>query len=507
MPLIRDINMAKSFDLVIRNGRVVDPETGHDAIADVAVSGDQIVAVGPSLGAGKNEIDATGLVVSPGFIDLHAHGQSIPADRMQVFDGVTTALELEVGSLPVARWYQQQQAGGRVLNYGTAAAWIFARKAVMIGMELDGGLAPIEMMGAGSDDMRWSVDAATAPQTDEIVRLTRQALEEGALGIGIPHGYAAGAGVKEMTRICELAAEFDRPTYTHIPYMSNIDPRSSVEAYVQLIGLAGATGAHMHICHLNSTSLRDVEDAARLIAKAQAQGLLITTEAYPYGTGSTVMSARFFIDSDFAERTGTGYGAIQVVSTGKRFGDRDELVAARAQTPEALVLWHYLDTDNPHDQRLLDVSVMYPGGAIASDAVPWSNPDGTLYTGEEWPLPADKTSHPRSAGTYTRFLAQWVREREAVPLVEAIAKCALIPAQIVERCSDVFRRKGRLQPGCDADIVVFDLETVQDRSTFEDMHLAADGMVHVLVNGEAVVANGQLVRDARPGRPIRSTPR
>lgn len=498
---------SEAFDLVIRGGRVVDPETRHDGVADIAIVGDRIVAVGKSLPRGKREIDARGLVVAPGFIDLHAHGQSLPADRMQAFDGVTTALELEVGSMPVALWYGRQGETGRVLNYGTAAAWLFARKSVMIGMQLDGKLAPIEMMGAGSADMRWSVDVATPAQTEEIVALTRQGLEEGALGIGIPHGYASGAGLKEMTRVCELAARFSMPTYTHIPYMSNIDPRSSIEAYVRLIGLAGATGAHMHICHLNSTSLQDVEHAAELIRKAQEQGLRITTEAYPYGTGSTVLSAGFFMETDFPERTGTGYGAIEVVATGRRFDNRDELAAARAENPEALVLWHYLDTDNPHDKTLLDVSVMFPGGAIASDGLPWSNADGSLYDGEEWPLAADKSSHPRSSGTYTRFLAQWVREREAVPLIEAIAKCSLIPARIVESCADIFRRKGRLQEGCDADIVVFDLDRVQDRASFEEMHLAAEGMVHVIVNGEAVIADGELVPDARPGRPIRSDAR
>lgn len=496
-----------TFDLVIRGGRVVDPETGHDGVADVAINGDRIAAVGPSLPPGRKEIDARGLVVAPGFIDLHAHGQSIPADRMQAFDGVTTALELEVGAMPVGLWYEQQEKGGRVLNYGTAAAWVFARKAAMIGMPLDGRLSPIEMMGAGSADMRWSVDVATPAQTEEIVALTREGLEEGALGIGIPNGYAPGAGLKEMTRICELAAEFDTPTYTHIPYMSNLDPRSSIEAYVRVIGLAGATGAHMHICHLNSTSLQDVEYAAKLIRKAQEQGLPVTTEAYPYGTGSTVMSAGFFMEMDYPERTGAGYSAIEVVTTGKRFASRDELAAARAETPQSLVLWHFLDMDNPHDHALLDVSVMYPGGAIASDAVPWCNPDGSLYTGEEWPLPADKSSHPRSSGTYTRFLAKWVREREAVPLMEAIAKCTLIPARIVESCSEVFSRKGRLRQGCDADIVVFDLARVEDKATFQDMHLAAEGMVHVLVNGEPVIADGLLVRDARPGRAIRRDPR
>lgn len=496
-----------TFDIVIRGGRVIDPETGHDAIADIGIVGDRIEAVGPALSGGAREINASGLVVAPGFIDLHAHGQSIPADRMQAFDGVTTALELEVGALPVDRWYEDQQAAGRVLNYGTAAAWLFARKAVMIGLDLSAKLPSIAMMGAGADDMRWSTEISSASQSEEIVAITREGLEQGALGIGIPHGYAPGAGIKEMTRICELAVEFSVPTYTHVPYMSNLDPKSSIEAYVRLIGLAGATGAHMHICHLNSTSLQDVEHAAALIRKAQDQGLPVTTEAYPYGTGSTVMSAGFFMDTDFPERTGTGYAAIQEVSTGKRFKSRDELAEAREATPGALVLWHFLDESNPRDNELLDISVMYPGGAIASDAVPWSNPDGTLYADDEWPLGPDKTSHPRSSGTYTRFLSRWVREREVVPLLDAVAKCSLIPAKIVESCSGQFRRKGRLQAGCDADIVVFDLARVRDRATFEEMHLPAEGMVHVLVNGAAVISEGELVLDARPGRPIKSDPR
>jgi N-acyl-D-glutamate deacylase len=491
------------FDIVIRGGRILDPETGQDRIADVGISQDRITTIGQNLPAGAREIDATGLVVAPGFIDLHAHGQSIPADRMQAFDGVTTALELELGALPVGAWYEAQSKSGRVLNYGTAAAWMFARKAVMIGLELDGKSTPMELMGAGVDDMRWSSDTAADEQVDQIVALVREGLDQGAIGIGIPNGYAPGGGVKEMTAICELAAQYRTPTFTHIPYASNVDPKSSIESYVRLIGLAGATGAHMHICHLNSTSLQEVEHAAVLIRKAQEQGLPITTEAYPYGTGSTVISASFFMDPDFPERTGTDYRSIQVVSTGKRFDSREELAAARAKDPKALILWHFLDTEqNPRDRELLDVSVMYPGGAIASDAVPWSNPDGSIYAGDEWPLGSDKTSHPRSSGTYTRFLREWVRERDAVTLMEAIAKCSLIPAQVMEGCAPQFRRKGRLQEGCDADIVVFDLEAVSDRASFEQMYLPAEGMVHVLVNGRSVIGNGQLDTSVAPGRPI-----
>lgn len=146
---------------------------------------------------------------------------------------------------------------------------------------------------------------------------------------------------------------------------------------------------------------------------------------------------------------------------------------------------------------------MFPGGAIASDAMPWSQPDGTLYDGDEWPLAADKTSHPRSSGTFTRFLRQWVRERQVVSMVDAIAKCTLIPARIMQSCAPAFGRKGRLQEGCDADIIVFDPVTVGERATFTKMNQPATGMRHVLVHGTPVIAQGVLVIDAAPGRPIR----
>ncbi|MDR0809201.1 MAG: amidohydrolase family protein [Gemmobacter sp.] len=495
------------FDLVIRRGRVLNPETAFDAITDIGIVHGRIAAIGAGLAAGASEIDATDLIVAPGFIDIHAHGQTVSADRMQALDGVTTALELEVGALPVDVWYDAQGKRGRVLNHGVSAAWLFARKAVMASMVLDGRLAPMEMMGAGVDDMRWSTETVPPARIEEIIALVRQGLDQGALGIGIPHGYAAGAGVKEMARICEPAAERSVPTFTHISYASNIDPQSSIEAYVKLIGPAGATGAHMPICHLNSTSLRDIEYAVELIRRAQAQGLPITTEAYPYGTGSTVLSAGFFMDPDYPAKTGTGYEAIQLVSIGRRFESREDLARARAEAPQSIILWHFLDIENPHDSRLLDAAVLFPGGAIVSDAIPWSNPDGTLYTGEEWPLGPDKISHPRSSGTFARFLGTWVRERQAVALLEAIEKCTLIPARIMEKCSQAFVRKGRLQAGCDADIVVFDLEHVHDRATFEQMQLPSEGMVHVLVNGAPVVCNGKLLPDARPGQPFRSDPR
>lgn len=492
------------FDLIISGGRVIDPETSYDAIADIAVSDGKIVAVGNNLGEATKVIHAVGLIVAPGFIDLHAHGQSLAADRMQAFDGVTTTLELEVGVLPVGDWYRQQEASPRLLNYGAAAAWVMARKIVMSGLDVSVSEPALTAIARLSDDPRWQHDAATDAQAAAIVELTRLGVEEGGLGIGIPYAYAPGAGAKEMSLICDVAAQTDTPTYTHVAQMSNIDPKSSVEAYVNLIGLAGATGAHMHICHLNSTSLQDIERSVELIRKAQQQGLKVTTEAYPYGTGSTFLGATFFADPDFPDRTGSGYGDIEIVSSQHRLSSKDDLMARRETEASSLVLWRFLDTDNnDHHAHLLDLSVMFPGAAIASDAMPWSNPDGTLYDGNEWPLGDDKTAHPRSSGTFTRFLRRWCLDRGVVNMADALAKCSLIPAQIVESTAPAFRRKGRLQVGMDADIVIFDTATLEDKATFHDMNRPSEGMVHVLVNGVAVISDRELDLDAAPGRAIR----
>ena len=487
--------------LMIVGGRVVDPASGLDSLCDVALHDGRIAAVGTRLRSAERVIDATGLVVAPGFIDLHAHGQSIAADRMQAFDGVTTTLDLEAGAMPVASWYQRQAAQGRLLNYGASTNWAFARINAMTGSNAESSL---EAFGNAMRDRRWVDNVATDTEVTGILDSLAQGLNEGGIGIGILNAYAPGAGVQELTAVCELAAAHAVPTFTHVAYMSRIDPESSAEAYVRLIGYAGATGAHMHICHFNSSSKTDVERCARLVAKAQAQGLPITLEAYPYGTGSTVIAAAFFNEPDFEARTGTGYDAVQRVTDGRRFHSLEEIVDSQAEDPSTLVLWHFLDTDNNERHRdLLDISVLFPGGAIASDAMPWTLPDGSVYAGDAWPLPADATSHPRSAGTFTRFIRHWVRERQAVSLLEGVRKCTLIPAEILQSSTPAMRTKGRLTVGADADVVVFDLNTLTDRSEFSAMNRPSEGVRHLLVRGHPLITDGIMDVAARPGRPVR----
>ncbi len=493
--------------LVIRGGRVVDPASGFDGVRDVAVADGKIVAIGTGLGEADRVIDATGLIVAPGFIDLHAHGQSIPADRMQAFDGVTTTLDLEAGVMPVAAWYEAQATQGRVLNYGAATNWAFARIGAMTGFNEP---ASLEALGRATRDPRWIDNVANEAEIAGILARLERGLAEGGIGIGILNAYAPGAGVQELTAVCELAAAEGVPTFTHIAYTTKLDPKSSVEAYIRLIGYAAATGAHMHICHFNSSSKTDVERCAQLIRNAQAKGLAITVEAYPYGTGSTVIGARFFDDADFEARNDTTYDQVQRVIGGGRFHSREEVLKSQAEEPSTLVLWHFLDTEtNAKHRDMLDTSVLYPGGAIASDAMPWTMPDGASYMGDAWPLPEEASSHPRSAGTFTRFISRWVRERQTISLIDGIAKCTSIPADILAPSTPAMLAKGRLAVGADADIVVFDLETLADRADFIAMNRPADGVRHLIVSGQSVITDGVLDLAARPGlavrRPVRAT--
>src|SRR5258707_189556 len=257
--------------------------------------------------------------------------------------------------------------------WGTAAGFA-GSKVFSWGERRYGWLCDQWRPGGGSsepDCRRWIDTVASDTEVAGILDRLANGLNEGGIGIGILNAYAPGAGVQELTAVCQLAAANDVPTFTHVAYMSRIDPESAAEAYVRLIGYAGATGAHMHICHFNSSSKTDVERCAVLVARAQAQGLPITVEAYPYGTGSTVLAAAFFSDPEFEARNGTGYDSVQRVTDGRRFRDREELLAAQAEEPSTLVLWHVLDIENnTHHRDLLDIAGPCSRGSLRIHRVP-----------------------------------------------------------------------------------------------------------------------------------------
>ncbi|WP_434053784.1 MAG: amidohydrolase family protein [Roseibium sp.] len=293
-----------SYDTVLANGRVIDPETYMDGIFHVGIKDGTIAEISREPLEGRDVVDVSGLIVSPGFIDLHAHGQNIASNRMQAFDGLTTALELEAGLLPVGEFYDNCAAEGRPINYGISAGWLAARTVTLNPEKaVNGKPVPTMTFTMGNFDVQeWVENPAHGDELQQIIDLLEQGLKEGAIGIGFAWGYAPGAGLKECREIWKLAKKYGRPTYTHIQNLSMLDPNSGVRNVIELIGLAGATGAQTHICHWNSTSLRDIPTIVDIVKNAQEAGLPVTTEAYVYGAGNSGIGAAEFDPSDVEDR-------------------------------------------------------------------------------------------------------------------------------------------------------------------------------------------------------------
>lgn len=489
---------ADEYDIAILGGRAIDPETGLDARRNIGIKDGKILVVTTNSIEATNVIDATGLVVSPGFIDMHAHGQTIPAARMQAMDGVTTALELEAGALPIDKYYDDLGREGRPINYGASVNWAAARISEHLGIEPDHELT---WFLDKFSEPQWQREISTPQQLDSISHRVEEGLKQGGLGVGFLLGYAPGTGRKEYYRISKLAADLDMPTFTHARFLSVLEPESSFEGIAEIISVAASTNVQAHIVHLNSISITDIDVIRPMIAGAQQRGIRITTEAYPYGAGATGIGAAMFQDPDWRARTG-GMAAHNFDVGGKRLSE-EEFKYLQAEKPETLTIIHFLDENNPVHRKKLEASILMPGGVIASDGEAWMV-DGVPLEASVWPIPENAWSHPRAAGTFARFLRQFVRESGSLSLLEAVERISFGPAKILQSAVPQMRHKGRLQPGADADVVIFDLNTVTDRATFARPAQPSDGIRHVIVNGTVLVADGNLRTDVMPGVPIRN---
>jgi N-acyl-D-aspartate/D-glutamate deacylase len=465
--------VAQQYDLVIEGGRVIDPETGLDAVRNVGIRDGKIVRVSSDALNGRRVVHAGGLVVAPGFIDLHQHGQDLASQRVKALDGVTTALELEIGAPDVAQFLKSKE-GHSLIHYGTSASHAAARAAVF------GAPLPAEVIGkqdGNPEILPKSGPATNLPATQEQIEAMRERLRAelnaGGLAVGMGIQYTPGATRLEVIDMFRLAAERGLPVYTHMRSAGRIEPGSSIEAVSEVIGAAAITGASLHIVHVNSTCLRDSLECLSMIEGARASGLDVTTEAYPYIAGMTEVNSALF-NPGWREKLGIDYGDLVLPDTGEHLTkERFEELHKSDTVQEVLVF--------ANTQELVDEVIPHPLVMIASD-------------GEE--------GHPRNAGTYSRVLAQYVRGKGTVTLMDAIRKMSLMPAEMLERSTPAARQKGRLQEGRDADIVVFDAATISDRSTFEKPMEPSVGVRYLVVGGTLVVEEGKLVPDVFPGRAI-----
>jgi N-acyl-D-aspartate/D-glutamate deacylase len=451
-----------ALDLVIAGGRVIDPDTGLDAIRHVGIRGDRIEAVSETPLEGRDRIDATGLVVAPGFIDLHVHGHDAENYRVKALDGVTTALELEIGAGDVDAWYAAQE-GRALINYGVSSGHIPARMAAFG----DGGT----MLPKG-DGARL---VATPAQLTDIMARVRRGLERGGLGVGMGIQYTPAATRWEIVETFRLAAAFGRPVFVHVRSFGTKEPGSSVESFLELLAAAAVTGAPLHIVHLNSMSLEQTPQTLALVADARKRGLDVTTEAYPYSAGMTRIESALL--DQYEGAPDEMLQRLQWVATGERLTRQ---TFAKYRREGGMVILHL---NTPEMEAM---AVTSPLTAIASD--------GRLEAGK---------GHPRQAGTYARVLRHYVRETSRLTLIEALRKMTALPARRLQQADPAFERKGRVQRGADADLVVFDAGRVTDRSTYEQPATPSEGFRAVLVNGTPVVRDGRLVEGVHPGRAAR----
>ncbi len=457
-------SQAQSYDLVIHGGRVIDPETNLDAVRDLGINSGRIAAISETPLQGRRVIDATGLVVTPGFIDLHQHAQTLESDRLKVMDGVTTGLEMEIGVPSVAEFLAARH-GHALINFGATASHA-AERAAVFGAPLPKG----EILPPSSPATN---DPASPKQIEEIKSRLQMQFDAGALGLGMGIQYTPGASRLEVIQMFLLAAAHDLPVYTHVRSIGQLDPGSSVESVSEVIAATAVSGAPLHIVHINSSCLKNAPDCLDMVAGARGRGLDVTTEAYPYTAGMTLINSALF-NPGWQEKLGIGYHDLQLPDTGERL-TRERFETLHASPKPQPVLLHV------NDEPMVDAVIRNPLVMIASDG---------------------EMGHPRNAGTYCRILARYVREQRSLSLEDAIRKMSFMPAQELERSTSEASRKGRIQAGADADIDVFDLATVSDRATYAHPTEPSVGMRYVLVGGTLVVDNGKLVSNVFPGREI-----
>ncbi len=451
-----------NYDVVIVNGRVMDPESGLDAVRNVGILAGKIRAISRGPLVGKTIIDAKNLVVAPGFIDLHQHGQDAENDKVKAADGVTTSLELEVGVADVDSWYDARGKNA-LINFGASVGHIPVRMAVM---HDPGGLLP-----SGDAAHR----QATATELDQIQAGIEKGLHRGALAVGLGPAYTAAATNWEIYEVFQIAARYGASIHVHIRGSTPAE-EGNLTGFQEVLSDAVATGAPLHIVHIQSTGGSNVVHELDMIRGVRARGLDVTTEAYPYDHGMTELHSALFDNKENAPDS--YFASLLWPETGEHL-TRESFLRYRKTNGLAI-----LPTTTP---EMVRAAIADPLTMIASD--------GILIAGK---------GHPRTAGTYARVLGEYVREEKALSLMDALRKMTLMPAKRLEKHAPVFRDKGRIRIGADADITVFDPSKVLDKATYEQPMQYSEGIQFVFVNGTLVVKDGKLVDGVFPGRPLRA---
>lgn len=490
----------QSFDLVIVNGRVMDPETNLDAIRNVGIQDGRIVAITEDSIDGSEAIDATGLVVAAGFIDTHHHGAGNAwGVKASLRDGVTTPIDLELGTINVAGWYAERE-GSWVANYGAGASHEFHRARVLDNIRFP---AP-----ADADDFArvrresyeengipdWALTRASTEQLNDLLAGLDEELRNGALGVVSTTGYMAkGATTYEVFNVQKVAANYGRLYASHYRFGGSKNPptEGTLGAFEQIAN-GVALNQPILVSHNNNHGWWEVEEHLRLL---RDQGYNMWSEYYPYTCGSSNIGSEF-IKPDQIATIGADYTNMIDPRSGEAM-DLESYQRIVAEDPGYIIVLCL-----PDREEWLDKWLRVAHMTVAGDQMPPVDESGRQLT---WDDPYDAyNGHPRTVGTHAKTLR--LAREFGVPLMQVLAQNSYWAAKhLGDAGMEAMQVRGRMQEGMVADIVVFDAETVTDNATYVigENGRPSTGIPWVLVNGTIVVRDSVVVDGVFPGQPIR----
>jgi len=484
--------LAIDYDVVINNGRVMDPETLFDGIANVGIKDGRIAEISKKPLEGAKTIDATGHIVAPGFIDTHFHWQAPIGYRLGLRDGLTSSMDMEMGCAGsyIAAWYKARE-GVTQANYGCGVSHEFARAMFIDGSKgdylINGPIAAFETRKKTG----WSVKRPTLEQGNAILEEIDKGLQAGAPGIGSTVGYMRdGVSSREMFEVQKVGARYGRPTGAHTRYTLGTDTTENNGAQ-ELVANALALGAPAIVLHFNNPGWRL---AHQMILGLEAQGHNIWGEIYPYAAGSTTLNASFLEPKSWVDQLGNRYeDTLQDPVTGDFYTLEKYKSDVASDPTKPIVVFKMPAEDAPKWLTL-------KGTTMASDAV-----GAEPYLGP-WDFPLEKlgNTHPRTAGSRGATI-RFGREYN-IPMMQLMS---ILSYNAAKHLGDTglksMQERGRIQKGMVADIVVFDPALFTDNSTYQKGAAPSTGMKAVLVNGQVALSDDKVL-PVFAGQPIRFEP-
>jgi len=491
---------AKEYDVVILNGRVMDPETNLDAIRNVGILDGRIAKITKRDIKGKEVIDAAGHVVAPGFIDTQHHGHGNPwGIRASLRDGVTSPMDLEYGNINTGEWYAARE-GKWIVNFAAAASHEMQRMRVLDGLVFEGGddaQGGLKARGASYDENGipdWAETQPTLEQINDIMAGIDEELRQGALTSASTMGYmAVGASTLEVFNLQKAAANYNRGSSFHVRLLGNSKPPYEGNlGNLEQMANGAALGAPVLISHNNNIGWWEIEERAQGM---RAQGMNVWSEYYPYTCGSTTIGSAFLTPAGM-KLLGWGYEQLLNPITGKNMSEA-EYTEIVADDPGFVII-----ACIPARAEWLPLWLKVPHMTVAGDQMPPTDKGGNMLTADD---PFDAyIGHPRTMGSHAKTLR--LARENGVSLMQLISQNSYWSAKhLGDAGLEAMRVRGRMQKGMVADITIFDPETVTDNAGYKigTNGLPSTGIPYVLVNGVVVLRDSEIVEGVYPGLAIR----